>query len=57
MANRENKTKATKLSVAAFIDAIADETRRADAATRPKRRRIAIVVSMQRAMQIGRAHV
>src|ERR1035438_6366261 len=27
----ENKTKATKLSVAAFIDAIADGTRRADA--------------------------
>ncbi len=27
----ESKTKPTKLSVAAFIDAIADETRRADA--------------------------
>ena len=27
----ENKTRATKLSVAAFIDALADETRRADA--------------------------
>jgi Domain of unknown function (DU1801) len=29
----ENKTKPTKLSVAAFIDAIADQTKRADAKT------------------------
>ena len=37
----DNKTKATKLSVAAFIDAVADETRRADAK--------ALVKLMQRA--------
>src|SRR5450432_4907292 len=37
----DNQTKATKLSVAAFIDAVADETRRADAK--------ALVKLMQRA--------
>ena len=34
----ENKTKPTKLSVAAFIDAITDEARRADAKALVKRK-------------------